>query len=492
MSDLERIGADMQDSYNEYAGMFNTYHRTYAKAIMDGRSKTAAHTIASLKAGAAGYKKVPLIGHFLRLMERTNAITENALRVATYHTLVKNKVSKPRAAAQAKNLMNFNRKGEISNQAGAMFLFFNPNVQGTQVMYQALFEAPHKGQARTLAGMMVLSAFAIAAMNRGGGDDDEEKWKNTPDYIKDGNIVIGLGDYQATLTLPYGYRVFHMLGNVLSDHQHGEDGYKLGIRMASGVFANFSPVGNPMEGEHFPLQVMPTAVKMAFGPNSNEDSFGKAIMPQRFNDAKPDSQLMFRSTKGSVYASTAEKLNELSGGTKYRPGNIDVSPETLKFWVSSLTGGAGQAAVDIINLPRKLTSGAETPIRDMPVVKRFIREVGISDTRAAFWEKAIEAKKAANEFGEAIRHRDAKAAPGIIEKNIALIALSKYADAQQKLIAFKRDEVDRIRNDKSLSALQKDLQTKKIEQEEEKVYSDFIKKFDVDTKNIKHMESATH
>ncbi len=360
LSDLERISDDMQAAYNEYAGITNTYQRTYAKAIGEGKSAKAAHMTALIKSGAAGLKKIPVIGHSLRLMERINSITENALRVATYDTLVKSGVSKGKAAAQAKNLMNFNRKGEISNQVGAMYLFFNPSVQGQQVMYRALFDAKHKGQARALSAMMVLGAIAISAMNRDGGDDDEEKWKNTPSFVKDGNIVYGWGDYQVTFPLPYGYRIFHTLGNVISDYMHGEDGYKLGIRMASSVFSNFSPVGNPMEGERGVFQLLPTIPKMALGPSVNENSFGQGITPERFNDAKPDSQLMYRATKGTLFADTAEALNDMSGGTMYRPGVIDVSPETLKFWVTSITGGAGHAAMDVVNVPSK-TVGGVTP-----------------------------------------------------------------------------------------------------------------------------------
>ena len=80
-----------------------------------------------------------------------------------------------------------------------------------------------------------------------------------------------------------------------------------------------------------------------------EDGFGRPITPKKWNKATPDSQLMNRGTHGSLYDGVSEKLNELSGGSKYKAGMADVSPETLKFWVKSLTGGAGQFAFDTIN-----------------------------------------------------------------------------------------------------------------------------------------------
>ncbi|CAG9931825.1 protein of unknown function [Candidatus Nitrotoga arctica] len=66
---------------------------------------------------------------------------------------------------------------------------------------------------------------------------------------------------------------------------------------------------------------------------------------------------------------------------------MDVSPEVLKFWMISLTGGAGHAAMDVINLPSKTGDGVFPHIRDLPIARRFLREAGVSDTRATFWNK---------------------------------------------------------------------------------------------------------
>lgn len=478
LSDIERIGADMQAAYNEYSGVINTYSRTHAQAIAEGKSETKAHALASLKSGIVGFQKIPVIGHFLRLMSRINSITENALRVAAYDTLVKEGVSKPRAAAQAKNLMNFNRKGEVSNQVGALYLFYNPSVQGSQVIYRALIDSPHKKQVQALTGMMVIAAYTLAELGRGGDDEDEEEWSKIPDYIKDSNIVVRFGDTQTTLPMPYGYKIFHTLGNVLSDASHGADGTKLGIRMASSVFANFSPAGNPMEGETPPFQLLPTAPKMILGPSVNENSFGNPIGPKRYNEAKPDSQMMNRATQGTAYDSVAETLNEVTGGNDYSEGAVSVSPETLKFWVSSLTGGAGKFAVDAISAPITLSKGGEVPIKDLPVVRKFVRNSGISDTRSAFWDRLNKTKEVSSEFASAKRAADIPAMRDIMKEDGAILRLSQVSDNFQKLVTAKRNQIDVIRGDETLSLKEKQLKIKAIEQAEEKVYDDFIRLFD--------------
>lgn len=476
LSDLERIGNDLQASYDEYSGMMDTYKRAYQKAESEG--KKSPRLYAAMRSGLAGVKKIPVIGHALNLMESINAVTENALRIATYDTLVKSGVSKGKAAAQAKNLMNFNRKGEVANTAGALYLFFNPSVQGSQVMYRALFESEHKGQVQAAAGMMVLSAMALSFMAMAGDDDEDEKWKNTPDYIKDSNMVFGFGDKQFTLTLPYGYRIFHTLGNVIAEYASGGDGHKLGIRLASSLFSNFSPLGNPMEGNVQGFSLLPTIPKMALGPSVNQDSFGREISPKKYSDNKPDSQTMYRGTKGTVYSGAARALNAITGGSDYQKGWADVSPETLKYWVNSLTGGAGKFAVDVVQSPYRASQGVDVPMKDIPIARRFVRDIGVGDSRSAFWERAKEAKEATDAFSAAKKAKDTEGVQKILEDKRDLLAMGSYAKSMQKMIKAKRDEIDSINSNKEMSLKQKDEQVKMIEIQETAIYTRFIRAFD--------------
>jgi hypothetical protein len=480
LSDLERIGDDIQAAYNEYQGALATYKSTYDKAIDAGKSKKAAHAVAALKAGTAGFKKIPIIGHFLKLMENINAITENALRVATYKTLTESGVSKGKAAAQAKNLMNFNRKGEQSNAAGALYLFFNPAVQGTKLIQEALTTSPHKRQAQALAGSMTLMAFTVAMMALSGDEEDKDKWNKTPDHIKDGNIVFDMFGTQVTITLPYGYRVFWTLGNIMADAtQKGANFAKLGNRLAASLFANFSPIGNPMEGENGLFQLLPTTPKMVLASGVNEDSFGRPITPKKWNQATPDSQLMNRGTHGSLYDGVSQKLNELSGGGKYESGMVDVSPETFKFLVKSLLGGTGQFAFDSINIVNQGAQGvAPQDVRDIPIARRFVRETGVSDARQAFWDRKNEADMAADQFALAKKAQDRDALMELKDKNGALIIMSKVSDKMLKMANAKRDAIGEIKLDESLSLKEKISLIKALEAEEEEVYNNYISMFD--------------
>jgi hypothetical protein len=488
LSDLERIGNDIKKSYEEYQGSLATYKNVYDRSIAEGKSKKIAHAKAALRSGVVGFKKIPIIGHFMKLMESINAITENALRVATYKTLKDGGMSNARAAAQAKNLMNFNRKGEQSNVAGSMYLFFNPSVQGVKLMQEALFTSPHKNQARALSGMMTLAAMSVSALAMMGDEEDKKKWENTPDHVKDSNIVINAFGVQIKIPLPYGYKLFWTLGNVISDAMNGGNIDKLSIRMASSVFENLSPFGNLVGERHGELdvfQVLPTVPKMVLGATEavNEDGFGSSITPTKWNDAMPDSQLMFRGTHGSIYDNIASKLNSATGGSDYEAGFIDVSPETMKYWVKSLLGGTGQFFGDGLNIGKGVLDGVPPQdVKDIPVIRRFIREPSISDVRSAFWERKNEADAAVKQFSLAKKARDVDAMQGMLDKNLTLISLSKMSTKIVKLANASRDAAVAIKQDETLSMREKIQKIKELEKEEQEVYDLFINQFDSQTK----------
>ena len=50
-------------------------------------------------------------------------------------------MSKQQAASLAKNItVNFNRKGQMATQVGALYAFFNASVQGTARIAETLFD----------------------------------------------------------------------------------------------------------------------------------------------------------------------------------------------------------------------------------------------------------------------------------------------------------------------------------------------------------------
>lgn len=485
LSDIERIGNNAQIAMYEHMKGLAAYRTEYARLKEEGRSEKYARTVAAAKFIRARAGAVPVVGHFLTLIEHLNAVTENALRLATYMTLVQNGYTEQKAAVAAKNsTVNFNRKGEISNVAGSLYLFFNPSVQGSSRMFGSLLTSENKGQAWALAGMLAFTAFALAEMGRGGGDDDERKWKNIPDYVKDHNLILKHGDLQWTIPVPYEFAPFHVLGNSISDAVHGEGGWKAAIKVLKSIVDNTMPLGDPFTGDGKDglnlFQMTPTLVKMALASHENENSFGAPIQPEKasYNQNKPDSQNMFRNTKGTLYSGAAEWVNEMTGGSKYRAGGVDVSPETLKFWVSTLTGGTGRFVADMGNAIWGGAHGVAPDLSDTPIARVFAREASVADARSRFWEAANDAKAAADAFAMAKKAHDSSAIKEMHEADGDMILLSRFADRIGKAAAKQRNLIDAIRMDDQMPLAQKREQMKAVEQKEQEYYDRFLKVFD--------------
>lgn len=487
LSDIDRIGADVMDSYNEYAGGVDTYSRVYNEEIANGRSKKYATMKATAKASKAVGAGMPLVGHLLTAIEHMNAVTENALRLATFTTLKAEGYSDASAAQAAKlSTVNFNRKGELTAQAGALYLFFNPNIQGTHRIIYALNKSEHKHQAQALVGMMVAGAYLIAQSMRGGDDEKRKKWEQLPQHIKDTNLVFNAGKLQATVPLPYGYAMFWAMGNALSDIQNGESKSKVAIRLSDAMFNNFSPTGNPMEaGEPSFFDMAPTAGKMILSPELNKNSWGRELTPEKVNDAQPDSQNMYRNTKGTVYAHIAEGLNEVTGGNLYKKGIIDISPETIKYWVSSLTGGSGATLIDTSILGQLMAQDTKPELSEIPILRTFVREPGIADARQEYYHNMKEMKVYADQFALAVKDKNGAAAHEMVDESRPEIRLAKMADAHRKALASYADAIDEIRQNKSLSMNERRLREKEVELKQAVIYECFRVAFEINKKQIK-------
>jgi len=68
-------------------------------------------------------------------------------------------MTREQAAVMAKNLtVNFNKKGQIAGQAGALYAFFNASVQGVVRMFETLRGPMGK---KIIAGGIILGATQV-------------------------------------------------------------------------------------------------------------------------------------------------------------------------------------------------------------------------------------------------------------------------------------------------------------------------------------------
>lgn len=172
----------------------------------------------------------------MALIEALNGGIENATRLAAFNVARKSGMTAVQAASVAKNItVNFNRRG-TQQLANAWVLFFNPAVQGTTRLAQAMTNP----KVQAAIGTAMLGVAALALRNIGMGDDDDGVawWDKIPDEVKERNLVIVLppgstageavpksktGRY-VKVPMPYGYNFFAVIANQMVDvWRHSQD-----------------------------------------------------------------------------------------------------------------------------------------------------------------------------------------------------------------------------------------------------------------------------
>ena len=348
--------------------------------------------------GSAARTALKMIRGVKDLIFAANEVVENAARLAAFKVAQEHGFTTEAAASLAKNLtVNFNRKGELGPMMNALWLFYNAGLQGSVRMFQALKHP--KVQAAALG--IVLASVALSALNRAIGGDDEDRlnrYDKVPDGIKERNLILMRPDGSYfKLPLPYGYNIFHVLGQQMEAVLHGS---KTPIEGSVTLFSAIWNAFNPLGGEKTLLQsVSPTITDPLVELSTNRDWTGRPIKPEqsRFELKKPESQLYWSSVSPTSKA-IAQWLNEATGGSTIRPGAIDISPEVLDYLVGELTGGAGSFINRATNAVIKLSRGEEIPLRKIPFVRVFAGDPPEYRSAQDFFKFGEEVKRTMAEY----------------------------------------------------------------------------------------------
>jgi DNA repair protein RadC/DNA-binding protein H-NS len=309
-----------------------------------------------------------------------NQTMENAVRLSAYKVAKEQKkngvreITDQQAASLAKNLtVNFNRKGQIGRQAGALYAFFNAAVQGTARMLETL-----RGPAgKTIIGGGLLIGSAQAMLLAAFGFDEDEP----PDFVKERNIVIptGGGKY-ITVPMPLGYNVIPNTSRILTEWTMSgfKDTHKRVAQITGAALDMFNPIGNA----GWSIQTLaPTVADPLVALAENKDWTGKPIAKEDISNLDPTpGYSRSKETASYISKAMAKFLNAATGGTDYTPGGASPTPDQIDYLIGQLTGGVGR---ELLKAEQSITSqftGEELPIYKVPLVGRF---VGDSEGQAA-------------------------------------------------------------------------------------------------------------
>lgn len=308
-------------------------------------------------------------------VEDANASVENAVRLSTYVEARRAGATRANAAVMAKEVtVNFSKKGEVGGALNALYLFFSARANGTVRLAQALRRHPQRAAA--VAGSLVAAGFAMSALNRAfGGDDEEdgENWWSKQLAANKARAWMFQHPDGTTWRVPMvqGWGVFVVVGQML-EHAIFDDRITEGDAAAQAFLAGLDAVAPVTAGPSIAQTVSPWFLDYAIQLADNEDFAGRTIYPERFpNDLRPYAVIPDR------FASPESRdlsnwLNESTGGDHTRRGKLDIPPSALDYLFSEAGGGVGRFVARGVEWFSKAATGEERAWRDVPIVNRFV------------------------------------------------------------------------------------------------------------------------
>lgn len=365
-----------------YAAIFEEFQREggatgyrdmYANA--QERAEAIADELARIKQG----KALSVGRGIMDWLSDYNESMENAVRVAAYKVGKEQGLSNQRAASLAKNLtVNFNRKGQVALQAGALYAFFNASVQGSARLAQTMFKDGGLSSTgkKILTGGILLGSMQALLLATAGFDDGEP-----PDFVRERSIVIPIGGSKyISIPMPLGFHIIPNLGRIPTEWAMG--GFKNTPKRLAQLVGLFADAFNPIGSAGLSMQTLaPTILDPLAALTENKDWTGKPIAKKDFNSLTPTAGHTRAKDTATPWAKMISYgVNVATGGTDYKPGMASPTPDQIDYLIGQVTGGVGREVGKVAQVASSGMSGEEIPMYKIPLVGRF---VGTTEGQAA-------------------------------------------------------------------------------------------------------------
>lgn len=454
---------------------------------LEGQQKEMDRLVSLAKGGWKG-QSIGAWNSFLNLVEDANGAVENALRLSAYKHARDAGLSRQQAASLAKNMtVNFNRRGEQGALMNSLYMFANASIQGTANLVRTLGHLNGDGPLlerlrwknlnvpQKIALAAVGAGYLLGSLNRSvaGEDDDGVNWYDkVPSHVKERNLVImksvfggKAGEYWS-IPLPYGYNVFFLLGHTAEGVAAGDlTASRAAGNVVGGVLGAFSPIGSEtsetLSGALL-KNAAPTILRPFANLAMNENFMGAQIYQENmpFGTPKPDSQLGRRSTP-EAYKAFASWLNAFSGGSQYRSGAVDITPESLKYWVDYISGGTGRFISKTTDAAVKSLNGIDIPEQQVPFLGKISGEVMPYADQQKMYDRMTEVAQ---------YHAELKSLTGaertaFIDENNGKLSMNGLMQDTRKRLKDLRKQRDAIYADSTLSLAQQSAMVKSVERD---------------------------
>ena len=349
-------------------------HRTgFGKNVKD----TVAYSWSQVLAATSTFSEIPEVG----------------VRLAVYAAMRQHGATATEAAVYAREItLDYNKKGEWTPVTNTLWMFSNASIQSLARWKKAWQTGNWKS--RTIGVTFLLAAgfftqlYNIMFASLFFGGDDDELYKNIPDYAYDNSIPILLPGGKSYLTIPNRgpqaaiTRIGASLANLL-----------VGDETPTGFLSDASVVLNPAFLENanpagssgsFLQTVSPTILDPAIQLAENKAWTGAPVHAMDYgNSAAPKWQDGFEKT--SPFSKwLARLLSDATGGDDVQGGKIDVYPEQVELVKNFIIGSIGTDFSGLSDMARG-------DFGNMPVMRGFVRP--LPDNTHRYYEIKADVEK---------------------------------------------------------------------------------------------------
>lgn len=353
---------------------------------------------------------------------------ENANREAVYEAAIKAGKSHAQAAFESKDLMDFSMLGAARFIQGASMVlpFFNARIQGLGKLSRELRDNPREIAKR--AGMITAMSLGLLAMNW-----DDERYEELPDWDKDANWHIFVGDQHFRIPKPFEIGV--MFGTIPERMVRAMGGKDTGAQLGKAVARAI--------GETFALNPTPQIVKPLVESYFNYDSFRGGPIE--------NAQDLAVKVEARYNEQTSLMMREL-GET------LGMSPKKLEHLLIGYTGTIGgyvMATADGLIRAAQPGESASWRADEIPLVKAVYRGTGPAKST----QHMEEFYRMLNEVNQLKRTVDQYRSEGLtdkanelLEEQGGILKSRRSLSRTQQQVRVVRNRIELIQRDRTLSA----------------------------------------
>ena len=429
-------------------------------------------------------------------VENANMMVENSIRISSFWAAINSGRSTQEAADISRNAtVDFNRKGNLTQNMNAFYMFFGASMTSMHRMHKAIMRRGGYGSRKAMTLYAQLAGFSalLNFLNRILSDDDDDKEGELPFYdrvtpfLRDTHMHLPIPGWMTpdgekrSLTIPValGWTFPWTVGQVSMDMAtrvvtgKGGEGptSAFGRLMDSGQTA-FNPIGSA--GDWLTM-LIPTVGMPVAEIGLNQNFMGQEIVKKdgKFNLPSPAYTRERDKTLG-VFKNLSESLNSMMGGSATTQGNwmfplgvdpldaekgrpFDLSGSEMEHFVRGYLGGPFDMVASLFGGGHALFSDLEDfKPEKIPGVRRFYRGKPSSYTTGRRFyglrERVLLAKK---ELESAIARKDTAHATSVKRNYRSLLALKNAVNGMDNYLAQQRRDKRKVTASKISDSLKK-------------------------------------